>query len=29
MKYKAKMKSKDLLGLCNVECEEARDAEGR
>ena len=28
MKYKEKMKSRDLLGVCNAECEEARDAEG-
>ena len=29
MKYKVKMKSRDLIGLCNAECEEARDAEGQ
>ena len=28
MKYTAKVKSRDLLGLCNAEYEEARDAEG-
>jgi len=29
MKYKAKMQSRDLLGLCNAECEEAKDVEGQ
>ena len=28
MKYKAKMKSGNLLGLCNAECEEARECRG-
>ena len=28
MKYKAKMKSGNLLGLCNAECEEARECKG-
>ena len=27
--FKKQITFKDLLGLCNVECEEARDAEGR
>ena len=28
MKYKAKMKSGNLLGLCTAECEEARECKG-
>ena len=29
MKYKAKMKSGNLLGLCNAKCEEARECKGQ